>query len=569
MPRITLAFIWLILPTALTLGYVSTLVQYPLDFWHHLTTGRAIWQCGAIPVRDTFTFTIDGQPITNQCWLAQLTMYGLFCWGGFALAQFVAAICYAAAIAVTTATAWQRSRNARIAAAMALGCMVVALSNFGVRPQAFSFLLFAVELLVLWCWPARRTTWAIIAVVEVLWTNTHGAFPLGVVLPALFLTGTAWTVWRVEGIRSAWLNPIVRGYASCLLIAATGAFCNPHPGRTLDYVVGVGTTAPVRGIGEWAPSRLDSYTGIAFVVSAVVIAAILAMRWRRVTASELILLAPFAALALQHQRMVAWWSMVATTVIAHHLVELLRAWIERPTGRDPSENTREKGAFFNWVPLALLLAWLGMSTPWTRSYNPLLAPSKRESRAVDDPQPVVEYLGRVGCHGHIYCPMEWGAYLTWHLGPQARVFIDGRIDFFPASVWRDYLLVGHADPGWEEVLSRDDITWVIWSKELSSRLPSILIQTPLWEKVYEDDLAWVLARRGVAQPKPKSAREFLPKYRHQLSLRPLQNQGSTIQSAPYRGEQVKPKDRLQRLSGGADDLSATSRSIVFRRPGVA
>jgi hypothetical protein len=506
----SLALIWLILPTLLTLAYVGTLVQYPLDFWYHVATGRLIWQSGAIPVRDTFTFTIAGQPVINQCWLAQLGMYGLFTWGGFALAQFVAAMCYAAALAVTTAIAWHRSGNARIAAAVTLGALGLAMSNFGVRPQALSFFLFAVELMVLWRWPHRWATVAIVALVEVLWTNIHGAFPLGIVLPGIFLVGAGWTLWRHEGFPAVCESPAVRGYAVCLLIAAICAFCNPHPGRTLDYVLGVGTTARVRGIGEWAPSRLDSYTGIALLVSVVFAAAILALRWRRVTATDLVLLVPFAALAFQHQRMVAWWAVVLASVIAHHLGELLRRQCKAGGESPPLATvTQEEGSLFNGVLLILLLAWAAMSTPWTRSYNPILGPGKRAALADDDPRAGLDYLCRSDCQGNVFAPLEWGGYLTWFLSDRVWVFMDGRIDFFPEPVWREYLQVALAEPGWESVLSRHKITWVVWSKQMCGELPSRLSGVSGWEKVYEDELVLIWARRDMLHPHGGDGRKHL------------------------------------------------------------
>src|SRR2546423_295403 len=125
MPRLSHAPIYLTLPALLTWAFVGTSVEFPLDFWHHVTTGRAIWESGGILVRDSFTFTIAGEPITNQCWLAQLAMYGLMRGGGYALAQFAAAVCYSAAIGLTTVAAWRRSGNARLAAALALAALVL------------------------------------------------------------------------------------------------------------------------------------------------------------------------------------------------------------------------------------------------------------------------------------------------------------------------------------------------------------------------------------------------------------------------------------------------------------
>ena len=64
--------------------------------------GPSLWQQGEVPAYDTFSYAIGGQPVVNQNWLAQLAMYLLYRWGGFPLAQFVAGLCYAAAILIIT-----------------------------------------------------------------------------------------------------------------------------------------------------------------------------------------------------------------------------------------------------------------------------------------------------------------------------------------------------------------------------------------------------------------------------------------------------------------------------------
>jgi hypothetical protein len=234
--RITLDPLWLALPALLTLLYVGSLVQYPLDFWHNATTGRLIAASGAIPDRDTFTHTLAGQPVVNQSWLAEWAIYELFRVGGFASVQFAAAVCYAAAIAVTTAGAWRRCRNARIAAVLGLASLGLAISNFGVRTQAISFVLFAVELLFLWQWSGRWWTVLVVGAAEAMWTNTHGAFPLGTALPGLFLMATAWTNWRRDGLKAVFADRSVRVLAVCVVVALAAAFCNPHPSQTLSYV---------------------------------------------------------------------------------------------------------------------------------------------------------------------------------------------------------------------------------------------------------------------------------------------------------------------------------------------
>ena len=478
MPRLTHIPVYLILPAVLTLAYVGTMVEFPLDFWHQVTNRRLIWQSGAIPTKDTFTFTIAAQPIINQCWLAQLGMYGLFRAGGFALVQFVAAACYGAAIGLTTLTAWRRSQNARVSAALGVAAIFVSLSNFGVRPQALSFLLFAVELFVLWNWPDRWLTPIVAAAVVALWSNAHGAFPLGVMLPGLFLAADVWTRLREAGVAGMFGSRTVRCFALCLLVTAAAAFCNPHPDRTLDYLFGVSSRAARRGIEEWQPCGLNTYAGIAFFISATAVAIIVVPRRKEIKPLEWILLVVFALVALPSQRMVAWWALVLPPVLARHVV--------------PSSKPANDASFTKTAILAVLIVWAAMTTPWTRAYNPLLPAVKRQLHADDEPAAVVEFLR--GKDGRVFAPVEWGAYLTWRLDPRIKVFIDARVDFFPDPVWRDFLRIGTAAEGWQAALDRYEVQMVVWPQGPNMLLSTALGRASGWRKIYQDGIAVVFVR---------------------------------------------------------------------------
>ncbi len=487
-PKIALAPVWLVLPALLALLYVWTAVELPVDFWHRANSGRMMWQTGTLAERDVFTHTIAGRPILNQNWLAELAMYGLVRAGGFPLVQFVAGICYATALAIITTLCWYRSGNVRVAAGLALVGLVLAASNLGVRSQAFSAVLLAVELFALWRWPDRRSTVAVVAVVELLWTNTHGAFPLGVVLPGVFFMATAWKTWRKGGFRAMSADRTTRCCLACVLVAIVMMFCCPHPEKTMDYVLGVASKSSERQIEEWLPTSLGNYAGVVFSASVVLVIAVVGLARRRLDPVGVLLLVAFAVLAYRAQRMVIWWALVMPAALAPQAAGLWNSWKKTPAKRDERSP-------LNFVILCLLIGLALMSTPWTRPYNPLLPPAKRLLYPVDEPRQVVGFLKRSGCRGRIFNTMEWGGYLSWHLQPEVKVFIDGRIDFFPDAVWNDYIRIAGAAPDWELTLARYNVEVVVWNPELSKKLPIALEQSPGWKNVYHDATATVFARR--------------------------------------------------------------------------
>jgi len=479
--------VWLALPALLTLVFVWTLVQFPVDFWHHAVTGRIMWQTGTLAGVDSITFTIAGQPITNQSWLAQLGLFGLFELGGFALAQFTAGLCYAAAVGLVTWLVWRRTQDVPTACGLGLVALALCASNFGVRTQTPAVLLLAVELAALWCWPGRRWIVALVGAVELLWTNVHGTFPLGVALPGVFFIGAGWTRSRAAGLRAAWRDRTVRCYLGATGVAAAAMFCNPHPAKTIDYVLGVASKAAARGIQEWLPTSVTTYTGALFAASVLGVAIVLLLGRKRLGPVETILLVLFAALGCRAQRMVIWWALVMPPAVAPQVTAMLARW--RRTPRPPAEPSRA-----GFVALLILVALAAASTPWTRWCNPLLPPAKRLAHAPDEPEAALRFLEQSGLRGRVFNTIEWGAYLSWHFDPRIKVFIDPRIDVYEDDVWAEYERIATTAPGWEESLGRYSVDVVGWNRQASRRLSDALARSPRWRRVYQDDLAVVFVR---------------------------------------------------------------------------
>lgn len=478
------SWIWLLLPVVLTFMQVATSTQYPLDYWHQVTTGEAIWRTASMVQQEPFAFTIAGQPIVNHNWLAQLFFFGVHSLGGYAASQFVVAVLYAGAFLLLERLLWRRAHEVRVVAVLTLGVLGLTAANVTVRPQVFSVLLFVAELYVLWCWPRKAPRLAAVVAIEILWTNLHGAFPLGVVLPGIFLVGE---VWNALARRDSLFSRRVGHELLCTLAAAAAMFVNPFPASTWAYFSGVVSRAPARGIEEWLPTSWASFTGQSYVISLALALAWLAQNARRLSHRETCLLAAFCILGAHSVRMVAWWGIVLSVVLAQSLGRFVRS----RSATSPAEDR----SLVNTMAVAALLALAAFSTPWTRSMNPLLPPGKRSPVPLAGPTAAASELANNPPH-RIFAPMEWGAELTWKLAPQSQVFLDCRLDFFPDEVWDDYVAIGQAQGDWQQRLNRWGVDTVVWNKELSLALPQALEEAAGWQKVYEDPAAVVYRRRA-------------------------------------------------------------------------
>ena len=65
-----------------------------------------------------------------------------------------------------------------------------------------------------------------------------------------------------------------------------------------------------------------------------------------------------------------------------------------------------------------------------------------------------------------------------------RVFLDGRADPYPATVWADYVRLATLHPGWRDVLRRRRINAVV--AERDGPLDQGLGFEPAWRPAYGD-----------------------------------------------------------------------------------
>jgi hypothetical protein len=490
-----MAAVWLTLPSLLAFVGVSLATDHPVDFWLHVNTGRLMWETGTLAGWDHFTCTIAGSEVVNQNWLAELATYGLYRIGGFELCQFAAASCYAAAIGLSVLLAWRRSGNAHAAAWAGLAGWALALSNFGIRPQAISTLLFAAELFVLWCSAGRWGTIAWIAVIQLIWANSHGAFVLGAMLPGIFLAAAISKHWGDGALRGALTDREVHTYLVCSLVAALAMFVNPQPSHTLDYVFNTSSLSLDRGIEEWLPTNFATLTGKAYFASLAGMLVLLGVSRRRLETVEWLLLATFLLLGAKAQRMVIWWAMIVPPIAAPRLAELLSRR-RKPTAHDDEDDLAP------WFVVAGLVLFILTTFPWTRSYNPLLPADRRIARGIHEPAGAVAYLRDSGYRGNVFAPVSWGAYLTCFLYPDVKVFNDSRIESFPDDVWNDYLQIGAAEGDWNAALQKYQIDLVVWSDRLSVELRAALRRSLAWREVYDDAECAIFRRRDKSSGDP-------------------------------------------------------------------
>ncbi|MDB5174998.1 MAG: hypothetical protein JWN51_3771 [Phycisphaerales bacterium] len=499
---------------------------YQTDFWHHLARGREIVRQGVVVDADPFTFTAGGHLLRDANWLTQVGYYRLFEWGGLPLTQFVNALILATTLAVLFRLCRRVSGSS--AAAMGVGVFVFLglWQLFLIRPQTLSLLLFVILLGVLHEAVHRPRLLFVPPIIMSLWANVHGGFPIGLVLigafavagvvdpihrfirairghkPSQFQAVTTDTNTEIGASEGAMGSPFVGAdecaeskgrriaffHLLCLAGSAGATLLNPYGWKVYQYVGDIAHTAAARHVEEWLPPTIDLWIGKVFWASVLAVILLYVASRRRPTVREMCLIVCFLPLASRSMRMVAWWLLAMAPIIA----SLLSATLMR--------NSEARLARRSLAAAAILVLLAGvsvMSLPWLDRYNPLFAGVRSSHRTEADLNAVCQRgLAGPSANARVFARLEWGEYLDWALGPERRVFMDGRIEAYSDPQWKEYCTITSGAAGWEQLLDGYKVDCLMLDTTYHGRLLSKVRRSEMWRETCASGSAVLFVRQN-------------------------------------------------------------------------
>src|SRR5581483_6676791 len=491
------------------------------DLWQHLLFGQIILRDGSFPRSDAFSYTAYGAPLVNHEWLAQVFVAGLYGVGGspalIAFKLLVAAAVVALLVDAVRTLASELAPEGRVHPLPAAAGLVLALAviapGASFRPQLFTIALLAAQgsLLAradrrLRSLPGRgaRISWelALQPVLLGAWANLHGGFLVGLAQLGIFAGAVALRAVAPARWRRGAHPPSAREARLAIAVAlASVAATLINPNGIALYAFLARTLGVHDEISEWQPVALLSGEFLRFKVLVAGTAIALAALWRQRRACEAAgaatdWRAAFLALAalagFRHQRHTVLFAVAAAPVLVVGAERLRLAALARFPGLAPR-------------PAVLAVAGVGalaVAAAQLAGYARTIAEHGLAIRfgRLDYPADAVEFLRAHHITGNVAMPFEWGSYALWKLGPDWRVFIDGRFEtVYPERVIRDYFAFMHGTEGWERLLDDypTDIVVVQRWRDIHPRL----FARKDFEYVYSDPAALVFVRRqGRMQP---------------------------------------------------------------------
>ncbi len=471
------------------LGALLTLVDQfqPVsdgDFFWHLKTGEWIWQHRALPAEDPFAYTSPRALDTMQrftltsYWLGQTTFHLLHRAGGFpaiVLLKFLL-------VGLLVLALLPRSRGDRpvFAGVLLLGLVVLGVFSFE-RPQAFSLVLYAALLALLErlrrAPPAGRRgllTAAAVPLVMLVWANVHGAHLLGQATILLFLA--------TEGVASLSRLPGAAPPAARRRLLAAGllglafSLLNPNTYHAVEYLRASAPNPLFVNI-EYQ-STLFAFTRLNLYRIAVFWALLLLALWgavarrREPDLAMFALLAGLGGVAFFKSRYVPFFVVAAVPAVA--------SWLSGA------------GALKWSRPVVVFLAAASAAHFGWADRSALIEPGSGVWVDRNLPEKEADFIIRQGLGGNLYNNPNWGGYLIWRLGPQRKVFSDGR-----SLEPRSFLSTGTIDnalagpgpggPAWKRLLEEHDVQYVLtplFGRGVLYPLVGALLRDPEWGLVF-------------------------------------------------------------------------------------
>ncbi|HBO70212.1 MAG TPA: hypothetical protein DD658_08830 [Deltaproteobacteria bacterium] len=520
---LVLALLFLITIPMLTKVFTS-------DFGTHLAIGREIIQDRSVTDKEFLNYPSLGRHNPNGEWGFQAVLYLVYAAGGV---YGVSLLCWAVVFSIFLLL--HRSMALRGGDPWLAVLAIFAFSGFlririQPRPEIFTYLFIALTIFLLaeYYFGKRKKLLYLFPAVILVWANMHPTYLMAFLLcGAFFVDGLARAAWRREfrwGHLRTWVfPPVAVGIAGLLLCGL-----NPHgyeailiPLHVISRGGSGGGSSILMSISELTPVKGTGFYG--YYQAAAIIAGgslLLGIFGRRIYLLDLFLFSIAFKGAWDSARAVSMMGLFLSPGISLHLTGFVARTAEwfapkaQPKGKPSPEKGKNRGkkskpAGKGDVPvsptrflgrqvalvvvLVTALAAFG-GTMLSFSFSQLqygigMTEHKFSFAAA-------EFLRKNPVPGKMFNFFDVGGFLDWQLYPQALTFIDGRT--YNDLVFQEHQVVTGAMPGWENILEKYGVTYVV-TKTIDSSGAILPFLSPLtyandWSLVFADGLFVVFVR---------------------------------------------------------------------------
>ena len=533
------------------------------DVGWQLATGRWVVQHHHVPSVDVFSYTAQGEP-----WIypagSGLVFYAAYLLGSYAFISWIGAAACCGTVALLL------RRGSAVSAGIAI--IAVPLIAYRTTPRAdmFTVVLFAAFLSILWenYLTGRARLW-LLPLLMMAWVNLHFGFAAGLGLIGAYVFLELLEAAVRSSHRQAALQRL-RGAAGWLVCSALATLVNPwgwgiyralirqeRANAQQQFWIREWSSVPLKWGAVSSTLSLRQTRGTIYLLLAIaVVAAVVALLRARPGAAILLLGATYPA--VRYVRMGAIFACVVVVVGGY----ILSGEMSRAASCIRPARARSVIAS---VAVALLLTLAGL-----RSFD--LITNRHYFQGTEEstfgaglswwfPQRAAEFIERQDLPGEIFNTYNEGGYLTWKLGPERRIYIDGRDTLYGVQrIQRhgELLLRPPDSSAWEQETKRYNINTVILPLGRYDGIQLVRLQdfcnSKVWRAVYLDEVSAVFVRLT------PQTEELLQRFPVNCATAPLPAQKGTTRAEAFNAW-ANAAGVLAALGRNSEALTATTNAL--------
>jgi len=447
------------------------------DTWWHVAVGQQILDTHHWPTTDPYSYTAAGTHWIAYEWLGETAIAEAARLGGLRGLAFLQIGLVAIVTLLLYGYAYARCGNWKAACVATAFFLPVASVIFTMRPQLFGYVFLLVTLICLERFRQghSRALW-VLPPLFMIWANTHGTFAFGLAAIGAYFAGGLLRFQLGGLVGEPWSERQRKQLLLTFLLCCVAMLITPYGTQLAAYPIVMAATQPfnVANIQEWQPITFALGVGkyfLAFLLALFLAHVFFPFKYR-VPELALLLFGVYAACV--HIRFMLVFVMMIVPVVASFFAQWIPAY-------DPDKDRYA----FNLAAIAMILIAITQLAPRQADLDKVVAKYY--------PVSAIQYLRQHPQPTGMFNDYIYGGYLIWQLGPQHKVFIDGRADLYEYSgVFQDYMHIGNLEPDALTLLDKYGVQSCLTGR--SGPLATLLTATPGWKQVYADDLSKIFVR---------------------------------------------------------------------------
>ena len=480
------------------------------DTGWHIRAGEWILQHGAVPKTDIFSFTKPHQSWFAWEWAWDVIFAWIHRFAGLAGVTFVN-VCLLCVISVLLFRLIRRCcDNDLLSFLFTLIAMCGSTLHWLARPHLFSWLFLLAFLHVLASAEQGRVKQlAWLPLLTLIWTNVHGGFLIGMLL--VLGTGAGEALRAAMAARPSWSDVVAKTkpYLVCGGFCLLATLVNPYTWHLHAHVLAYLRDAQLLdNIVEF--QSISFHHGAALFFECMLLLGAGSVWWclRSGKFAPALLIVLWGHLALLSGRNIPLFLFVSSPWAAGMVCDALRSakpgqWFSRmlAAGGDISSDLRRLDRVGH-LPLASAATTAAIAVLFVSGHPGFEAQFDAQVFPIQD----VPALSAI-IKGRVFTYDQWGDYLIYRFYPEAKVFMDGRSDFYGHEFVQAYLQTMNADHQWESHLKRYGIDAVVLKPDAA--LAKVLKQRPNWKLTFDNGSVLVFKNGANRNSDQLSAADYL------------------------------------------------------------